>query len=52
MERTEGRPEVTIGLLDGPVAEDHPDLEGQDIRQLPGAGGDLLAEAVHAADQP
>jgi len=33
MDRTLGRPEVIIGLIDGPVALDHPDLSGQQIRQ-------------------
>ena len=28
MERTSGSPEVKIGLIDGPVATGHPDLEG------------------------
>jgi subtilisin family serine protease len=36
MELTKGRPEVTIGLLDGPVAVNHADLAGTDIREVPG----------------
>lgn len=39
MDRTQGRPEVTIGLIDGPVTIDHPDLGGARIRELPGAIG-------------
>jgi hypothetical protein len=40
MARTAGRPEVTIGLIDGPVAKAHPDLENErDIRELPVANG-------------
>jgi subtilisin family serine protease len=35
MERTAGRPEVTIGLIDGPVAADHADLATESIRSLP-----------------
>jgi len=31
MERTEGRPEVVIGLLDGPVAIQHPALATHDF---------------------
>jgi subtilisin family serine protease len=31
-----GRPEVTVGLIDGPVAVDHPDLAGGRIRVLAG----------------
>lgn len=36
MDRGAGSPEVTIGLIDGPVALDHPDLDGRNIRALPG----------------
>jgi len=37
MDRTEGRPEVAIGVIDGPVALDHPHLARQRIRELPGS---------------
>src|SRR5689334_9604310 len=36
MERTKGRTEIAIVLLDGPVALDHPDLAGQNIRTVAG----------------
>jgi subtilisin family serine protease len=36
MQITSGRPEIVIGLLDGPVAVDHPDLMAEHIRELPG----------------
>ena len=36
MEQTTGRREIAIGLIDGPVAKDHPDFERQNIRELPG----------------
>jgi len=36
MERSSGRPQVVIGLIDGPVAMDHPDLSVADIREVPG----------------
>jgi subtilisin family serine protease len=36
MERTLGRPEIIIGLIDGPVAMNHPDLNTENIRELPG----------------
>jgi subtilisin family serine protease len=36
MERTSGRREVTIGLIDGPVALDHPELAGVNIREVAG----------------
>lgn len=39
MERGIGRPEVVIGLIDGPVATDHPDLARESIRKLPGHDG-------------
>src|SRR4051794_30697438 len=39
MERTSGRPEVTIGLIDGPVIIRHPDLESGRLRELPAANG-------------
>jgi subtilisin family serine protease len=49
MARTRGRPEIMIGLIDGPVALDHPDLAAENIRQ----GSDKLpaacAEASDAA---
>jgi subtilisin family serine protease len=36
MARTSGRPEIKIGLIDGPVALDHPDLAAQNIHLVPG----------------
>jgi subtilisin family serine protease len=36
MARTSGRSEITIGLIDGPVALDHPDLAAENIREVPG----------------
>ncbi len=36
MERTSGRPEIVIGLIDGPVATNHPDLADGNIREIPG----------------
>lgn len=32
MQRTVGRADVAVGLIDGPVATDHPDLKGMDIK--------------------
>jgi subtilisin family serine protease len=37
MELTDGQPEVTIGLLDGPVATNHPDLTCEHIHEIPGS---------------
>ena len=36
MERSSGRPEIMIGLIDGPVAIDHPGLAGTKMREMPG----------------
>ena len=36
MDRTSGRPELTIGLIDGPVAINHPDLASEHIREIGG----------------
>ncbi|MGH9433149.1 MAG: S8 family serine peptidase [Terriglobia bacterium] len=36
MERTGGRPEITVALIDGPIAIGHPDLAHAAIRELPG----------------
>jgi subtilisin family serine protease len=35
--QTTGRPEVMVGLIDGPVAMGHPDLERDNIRELSAA---------------
>ena len=49
MELTSGRPEITIGLLDGPVAVNHPDLAGANIREVPGKLPGTCAQASSAA---
>ena len=36
--RISGRPDVAIGLIDGPVAMNHPELASQHIREIPGNG--------------
>jgi len=36
MKRGQGRPEIIVALIDGPVALDHPDLAGAAIREIPG----------------
>ena len=36
MEITSGRPDVTIGVIDGPVAVSNPDLVHENIREGPG----------------
>ena len=37
MSRTGGSPQVTVGLVDGPVLMNHPDLVGQHLRDIPGS---------------
>src|SRR5262249_30646635 len=44
MEQTTGRPEVTVGLIGGAVAKDHPDFERQNIGELPGREWDACAQ--------
>jgi subtilisin family serine protease len=36
MSRASGRPEISIGLIDGPVALDHPELANENIHEVPG----------------
>ena len=49
MEHTSGRPEIIVGLLDGPVATDHPDLVGEHIREVPGGPHGICRHANSAA---
>jgi subtilisin family serine protease len=49
MERTSGRPEIMIGLIDGPVTIHHPDLVGANIREIPGAIAGTCSQAGSAA---
>lgn len=49
MERTEGRPETVIGLIDGPVAGDCPDLASERIRAISVDGASRCARADSAA---
>jgi hypothetical protein len=44
MARSKGRPEITIGLIDGPIAKTHPEFEGRSIRELPGGSGGACFE--------
>jgi subtilisin family serine protease len=48
MERTSGRREIVIGLLDGPVAVTHPALVEANLRELP-SKGDRSVSASSAA---
>jgi subtilisin family serine protease len=49
MERTNGSPEVKIGLIDGPVFTQNPDLEGQHFHQIPGNNGGACTQAKSMA---
>ena len=35
MDRTSGRREISVGLIDGPVLLTHPDLSSENIREVP-----------------
>jgi len=48
MERTSGRCEIVIGLLDGPIARTHPDLMGANLREIPGRRGSTSMQASSA----
>lgn len=49
MERTSGIPEVKIGLIDGPIVFNHPDLAGEYLREISGNNGAMCSEANSAA---
>src|SRR5512135_2084961 len=46
MARTDGLPEIVIGLIDGPVAIDHPDLDQERILNTGVSGGCTIANSV------
>ena len=49
MELTSGRPEIGIGLVDGPVVVGHPDLAGENVREIPGRISGACAQASSLA---
>jgi subtilisin family serine protease len=49
MDRTSGRAEIKIGLIDGPVVMDHPDLTTTNIREIPGELSGTCARANSTA---
>jgi subtilisin family serine protease len=49
MERTSGSSEVKIGLIDGPVVTQHPDLAGEHLREIPGNNGTTCVQASSTA---
>src|SRR5690242_8295248 len=49
MERTSGSPDVKIGLIDGPVATEHPDLASENLHEIPGHNGATCTQANSTA---
>src|SRR4051812_29592561 len=48
-ERSRGRPEVSVGVIDGPVFMQHPDLNHERLRDVSGRHGRTCAGAKGAA---
>ncbi len=49
MERSSGSPKVRIGLIDGPVVTQHPDLAGEHLREIPGSNRARCTQATSTA---
>jgi len=49
MERTAGSPGVKIGLIDGPVLTQHPDLEREHVREISGINGGACTQTSSMA---
>jgi len=49
MDRTSGRSEVKLGLIDGPVVTRHPDLAGEHLREIPGHNSATCTQANSTA---
>ena len=49
MQRTSGRAEIMVGLIDGPVVVNHPDLVSENIREVPGKIPGICGAANSAA---
>src|SRR5574337_917880 len=49
MDRTAGNPEVTVGLIDGPVLTHHPDLASNHLREISGHHGGTCTQTASAA---
>ena len=49
MARTSGSPNVTIGLIDGPVVTQHPELASEHLREIPGKNGGTCTRANSTA---
>ncbi|KJU82907.1 subtilisin-like protein [Candidatus Magnetobacterium bavaricum] len=49
MTRTQGTPDVTVGIIDGPVEVNHPDFRGVNIRSLSGSNSGVCKVSDSAA---
>jgi subtilisin family serine protease len=49
MELTDGRPEIKVGLIDGPVVMNHPNLAGENIHEVPGKLRGMCSQASSTA---
>lgn len=49
MERTSGSSDVKIGLIDGPVVMEHPDLASERLREVPGKNGAACTQSGSTA---
>jgi subtilisin family serine protease len=49
MQRTSGRPEIRVALIDGPVALDHPDLAGRNVQEVTGKTAAVCSRANSVA---
>ena len=47
--RTTGSPDLTIGLIDGPVFMEHPELDSQYIREIPGSRNGSCKQSTNSA---
>src|SRR5262245_9833979 len=51
MQRTSGRAEIAVGLIDGPVALDHPGVASDHIHEIPGSPSGVCTQTNSAACQ-
>jgi subtilisin family serine protease len=49
MQRTSGNPEVKIGLIDGPVLIEHPDLNSEHLHEILGNKNATCAQSINTA---
>jgi subtilisin family serine protease len=51
MKLTAGNPDIKVGLIDGPVATNHPDISSENIREIPGKNSGSCSQKDSAACQ-